>query len=319
MIRANTPILVFITISIASINVNGIHERPKRSKVFASLRAANCDIYLLQETHVSSASEGKQWESEWGGQAIFSPGTNRSAGVGLQIANHRVDQNGRVVSAKIHQLDSPNSDFQILNVYAPNTVSDRRSFFDTFWQYTFRNVPLVLGGDFNCVPDVRRDKFGGDDTFSFTGVNSLIDIYPAKFPTRSAYTWVNKAHTVGCRLDRFYVPQSWETQVSDVTVKPYAYSDHQLIRMTYTVGKHNPRGKGIWKFNTSLLKSEDFCEDLRHWRTHWRTQKASYSDLRVWWDAGKLLIKQLAIPTAFVSPNTGGPRLPPWKKNTINS
>ena len=312
MIFAQFCLFPLMAISILSINVNGIHERPKRSKVFASLRAANCDIYLLQETHVSSASEGKQWESEWGGQAIFSPGTNRSAGVGLlvnprarlEIANHRVDQNGRVVSAKIHQLDVPNSDFQILNIYAPNTVSDRRSFFDTFWQYTFRNVPLVLGGDFNCVPDVRRDKFGGDDTFgdkgitelhSFTGANSLIDIYRVNFPTRSAYTWVNKAHTVGCRLDRFYVPQSWETQVSDVTVKPFAYSDHQLIRMTFTVGKHNPRGKGIWKFNTSLLKSEDFCEEAVDFLRHWRTQKASYSDLRVWWDAGKLLIKQLAI------------------------
>ena len=71
--------LILMALSIASIiNVNGIHECPKKNKVFSSLRSANCDIYLPQETHVTNRHEGKLWESEWGGQAIFSPGSNRS-------------------------------------------------------------------------------------------------------------------------------------------------------------------------------------------------------------------------------------------------
>ena len=74
---------LFIVVQVVSINVNGIQERHKRSKVFSALRAENCYIYLLQETHVTSVHEGKLWESEWGGQAIFSPGSNRSAGVGF--------------------------------------------------------------------------------------------------------------------------------------------------------------------------------------------------------------------------------------------
>ena len=48
-----------MAISIISIKVNGIHEKPKRLKVFLALKAQNCDLYLLQETHPSSASEGK--------------------------------------------------------------------------------------------------------------------------------------------------------------------------------------------------------------------------------------------------------------------
>ena len=166
-------------------------------------------------------------------------------------------------------------------------MSDRRSFFDTIWQYTLNNVLLMLGGDFNCVPDERRDKFGGDDAFgdkgitelySFTNAQSLVDIYRIKFPTASVYTWINKSHTVGGRLDRFYVPQSWETQVSHMTVKPFAYSDHSAIRMPFAVGKFNPRGKGVWKFNTSLLQSDSFCEKMLNFLQQWRTQKASFSD-----------------------------------------
>ena len=109
-----------------------------RSKVFSSLRAENYDIYLLQETHVQSVQEGKLWESEWGGQAIFSPGSNRSAGVGIlinprspvKIVTHKADKSGRLISAKIQHH---NSEFQILNVYAPNIVSECKAFFDTFW------------------------------------------------------------------------------------------------------------------------------------------------------------------------------------------
>ena len=152
-----------MAVQIVSINVNGIQERHKRLKVFSTLRAENCDIYLLQETHVQSVQEGKLWEREWGGRAIFSPGSNRSAGVGIlinprssvEIATHKADKFGRLISAR---LKHNNSKFQILNVYAPNTVSDRKDFFDTFWQYTFRNVPLIVGGDFNCVPCVQKDN-----------------------------------------------------------------------------------------------------------------------------------------------------------------
>ena len=124
-------LLIIMALSICSINVNGIHERPKRIKVFHSLRAANCDIYLLQETHVSSVHDGRMWENEWGGRAIFSPGSHRSAGVGIlinpkssvEIVTHKADKSGRLISAK---LKHNNSEFQILNVYAPKTASDRK-------------------------------------------------------------------------------------------------------------------------------------------------------------------------------------------------
>ena len=78
-------IFVLMALSICSINVTGIKEKHKRSQLFSSLRAENCDIYLLQETHVQSVQEGKLWERDWGGQAIFSPGSNHSAGVGILI------------------------------------------------------------------------------------------------------------------------------------------------------------------------------------------------------------------------------------------
>ena len=142
MYNTDFILLIIMALSIGSINVNGIQERPKRIKVFHSLWAANSDIYLLQETHVSSVHDGKMWENEWGGWAIFSPGSHRLAGVGIlinlrssvEIVTHKADKSGRLISAK---LKHNNSEFQILNAYTPNTVSDWTPFFCQF-QLTYR-------------------------------------------------------------------------------------------------------------------------------------------------------------------------------------
>ena len=211
--------------TLCSINVNGMAELSKRQRVFHSLLALNYDIYALQETHLSSLELGKTWEKEWGGRALWSPGTNRSSGTALlfnprckvDITDHNSDLAGRVVSAKL-LID--NVSFQLINVYAPNDHSDRERFFDELWRFTFHNTDAIVVGDFNCVPDIGKDKFGGDACFgdraiaqlhAFTSSLGLEDIYRIKNPTGRLFTWFNGNHTVGCRLDRFYFTSSLAT------------------------------------------------------------------------------------------------------------
>ena len=92
------------------------------------------DIYLLQETHLPDVTQGKLWETQWGGQTHWAAGTNRSAGVGLllhpgsvvEVINHNIDTEGRVLSTKLKLHEQT---FQIINVYAPNKHSKRKTFF----------------------------------------------------------------------------------------------------------------------------------------------------------------------------------------------
>ena len=79
------PINFIMAVAICTLNVNGIAEHHKRLKVFKHLLDQHFDIYLLQETHLSDVTQGEQWEKEWGGRALWSPVTNRSAGVGFSI------------------------------------------------------------------------------------------------------------------------------------------------------------------------------------------------------------------------------------------
>ena len=197
---------------ICTLNVNGIAEHHKRLKVFKHLLDQHFNIYLVQETHLSDVTQGEQWEKEWGGRALWSPGTNRSAGVGLlfrprstvDIASNNIDSDGRVITGK---LKHNNHFFQIVNVYAPNKHAERETFFSNLWRLAFRNVDTIMAGDFNCVPDVRKDKCGGDDTFgdkgitqlnAFADVLSLEDVFRVKHPVDKLFTWFNGPHSVGC-------------------------------------------------------------------------------------------------------------------------
>ena len=125
-----------------------------------------------------------------------------------------------------------------------------------------------------------------------------------KNPSACAFTWFNGPHSVGCRLDRFYTPRMWRPQVRDLNCKPCSYSDHHLVSIKFQLGHSNPRGRGVWKFNTCLLKSDQFCADVNNFWPQWQLEKPVFTDPRVWWDAGKLQLKEIAIAHGIAAGNT---------------
>ena len=297
-----------MAVSLATINVNGVAEHHKRAKVFEALRMSRFDIFLLQETRLSDDVQGKAWEREWGGQAEWSPSSNRSAGVAVlihprsavKLVDHKADLAARVVTVKL-QVDKHN--FQILNIYAPNLPRERKTFFENLWRLKFPNLDTIMSGDFNCVADVYLDKQGGDvsgdhsitQLHTFTETLQLEDYFRVSNPSAKLFTWFNSSHSIGCRLDRFYTPRAWRLRVSAHACSPFAYSDHHLVSLKLTLGNSNPRGRGLWKFNTQLLRSENFCTAVCDFWPVWRDHKPAFTDPRVWWDAGKLQLKEIAI------------------------
>ena len=48
------PLVVMVAFSIATLNVDGIHDDDKRARIFEYLRSLKYDFYMLQETHVQT-------------------------------------------------------------------------------------------------------------------------------------------------------------------------------------------------------------------------------------------------------------------------
>ena len=75
----------YTTLSVLSININGMSEEKKRNKLFDILNNKNIDITLIQETH-STKNLINKWEKEWLGKSFWNSGLIvKSFGVAILI------------------------------------------------------------------------------------------------------------------------------------------------------------------------------------------------------------------------------------------
>ena len=94
---------------IISLNVRGLKNQRKRRSIFSYLKHQKCHCYFLQETY-SEPKDELIWKSEWGGEMLFSHGTNRQKGLcillnpsacSLLIESQYFDVDGRIVLVNI--------------------------------------------------------------------------------------------------------------------------------------------------------------------------------------------------------------------------
>ena len=127
-----------IDISVVSLNCNGLGDDAKRVAVFKNLRKKS-GIFLLQETHSTSATEQK-WIRQWGCKNIyFSHGTSNQNGVviaitsdyDMTIQNIWKDEHGRFI---VLDLVRNGVCYTIGNLYAPtrNHEIEQQDIFKAF-------------------------------------------------------------------------------------------------------------------------------------------------------------------------------------------
>ncbi len=255
---------------ILTFNCNGIRDDSKRRQVFNYLRSKGADLILLQESH-STANVEKIWENEWGGKVFFSNGTSNSTGVCILIKKNldykvhgvKRDQNGRILCLDI-ELDDCR--FSLCNLYAPN--HDKPEFFEECATLIdeFENVSKIIAGDFNLVFDISMDKKGGapvthfnsrDTLKAYMESNDMVDIWRLQHPDTRLYTWKRVKPAVFCRLDMILITEDLTGDIEKTNISPGFRSDHSMVIMDYN-STTQPRGRGFWKLNTSLLSDKEY-------------------------------------------------------------
>ena len=103
----------------------------------------------------------------------------------------------------------------------------------------------MVGGDFNCLLDLSKDKCGGNPFSGDTGAQhlkrlisrySLVDIWRKQHEHSGEFTRRNKSGTIRCRLDRFYISSSLtnDCDIGSDTL-PYLHSDHDIVHLEVLV------------------------------------------------------------------------------------
>ena len=265
------------------------------------------DLFLLQETHISCKTQADLIEKGFKGQCFWSFGIGKSVGVAIfvspkysgNIIRYVHDTDGRIVSLL---LNYNSFNFNIVNLHAPNTVSDRKAFFDRLHTFFLPPGDLILGGDFNCI-DSDLDRLNIKSDFSadkrrLSALKSdfcLVDVFRKRNPKSVSYMWSNKDFSQASRLDRFFISSSLLRSVRGNKCFPCPLSDHDFVDLFIAPDNISSHGRGVWKFSCNLLSDDVFMQTMSLLITSEKDKIQSFSSLGDWWDNLKIQIRRTCI------------------------
>ena len=160
--------------------------------------------------------------------------------------------------------------FTLATIYAPK--NDDPVFFERFFSHLqdFHCDGVSLGGDFNLVLNLDKDKKGGlakTHTKAVNAINEhatkfdLVDAWRVSNPDILRYTWRRRRPEIHCRLDFFIVSQSLMCNVTNTDILAGYKTDHSVTIQIAI--RSNPRGPGFWKLNTSFLSETEYINQIR--------------------------------------------------------
>lgn len=158
----------------------------------------------------------------------------------FELVNIDIDSNSRYIFLEAMVQGSP---LLLINVYAPNTLSQQEQFFSMLLskmdEKTFHPERyVIMGGDFNFYFNVDMDCSGGNPELKKRSIekvndimskNYLIDIWRIRHPNTRRFTWRQKTPLIERRLDFWLVSDSLQDDVDSVSIIPSLKSDHSFF------------------------------------------------------------------------------------------
>ena len=259
------------SIKVLSANCQGLRNQEKRTDVLSYFKESGASIVCLQDTHLTqndTASVRQIWPD-----CYVHGTTSNSRGVAI-LLNDNFEY--KVLCCKFDNIGNylqliimVNSlKINLITLYAPN--QDDPNFFNEIDKLVNEEESdyVILCGDFNLVLD------SGKDCRNYVNINNpkardrvsqlisdleLADIFRVTFPNSRRYTWRRKNPLKQARLDYFLISNSMRDIITKCSINPSYRSDHSIIEIQFAF--HNfQKGRGIWKFNNSLLKQNDYLK-----------------------------------------------------------
>uniref|UniRef100_A0A3Q2ZLG1 exodeoxyribonuclease III n=1 Tax=Kryptolebias marmoratus TaxID=37003 RepID=A0A3Q2ZLG1_KRYMA len=288
-----------------------LHQpRHRGARILSFIRAKNCQIVFIQETHLSLL-ESYRLGAGWVGFVGASCGSSKSRGVATLIdrrlqfkcLKQSTDKEGRML---LMLCEIQGYSIILANVYAPNV--DDPSFFGLLEKklIDLGNYPIIVAGDFNEVMDTTLDRSTTITRIPKTHIAlkgmckacCLVDVWRLQHPSGRDYTFYSPPHRSLSRIDFFLVSKSLMTAVASTNIGNIILSDHSPIYLFMSTINTTVRS-ARWRLNSSLLLEEAFKDSLRSQiKLYIDTNIASAPSAGVAWEALKAYLRGHIIQQA---------------------
>ena len=264
-----------MALNLATLNVRGLRDPGKCTRLLGELKTLGVDVAAVQETHFTCGADCRVLESDFN---VFSAyGSRTSAGVSLLVGrglDADVDvvfagDGGRLVVADVAVRGFR---FRLVAVCAPSIVVERVSFFRRLAPFLDGARRLVLVGDWSAILDPGMDGVGrgarrvGGCEGGLAGLvarHGLVDGFRLDRPGREMWTWLDGSPSarVGSCLDGVLVRRADIDFVGCPTFRLMAWTGRGLVRVGLRLAD-GPGLAGCWRFSASLLEVRDFRDRL---------------------------------------------------------
>ena len=233
------------------------------------------------------SKEYTQWEEKWPHKSIWSGSNeNKNDVVAILIKNPSILVKGSTVvrdgRALLAHLTFMGRDFNLLNIYGHNDKNDRYDLLEALQPHMLGRVPLVLGGDFNCVLN-SSDRRGAGEDFRVDKSSVLLqglcrdfklkDCFKTLHPREEGFTWFSGDGSRASRIDYVFTRDCPPT---DARLTPVFFSDHAMLSCTLSLSSGVTKGSGLWKLNCSLLEDKELVSQYREQFSQWQTLQDFY-------------------------------------------
>ena len=194
----------------------------------------------------------------------------------------------------------------LCNIYAPNNQTNQLEFLQELNNCIIDKTELttlIVGGDCNCTLS-KKDKIGGTAWVSTNYRNllvttmdmfDLIDIQRVRHPKLCKFTYESKALGMKSRIDYFLLAKNLTKSVKKTEIYPSIAPDHNAIYISLFWSCETPRGPGLWKFNNTLLKDEEYVEWVRQTYSNTLNYYRQVTNKSLLWELIKMEIRNATI------------------------
>lgn len=246
-------------LKIASLNVNGLSNPVKRSRVLAKMKKDKSQIIFLQETHMSRLEHEKLKKFGYPNTFCSSCKNSRKRGVAtivnslnFDLIEEKKDSEGRYIIIK-GRIDNVLATF--VNVYAP-PESDR-SFFKKVFDLivSVSEGILVCSGDWNTILNhqldtTSRSRRGSPKSKALNILMKdagLFDVWRSAHSRDREFTHYSATHNVHSRLDFFLMNTIDRYRVQECTIGSADISDHNIVYLVIHLNKPTMEAE-YWNF-----------------------------------------------------------------------
>ena len=196
--------------------------------------------------------------------------------LGISDLRKKTDNGGRILVLEASLEDKK---YILINIYNSNTESEQMETLENLNRILntidySHEKHIILGGDLNIFFDSSLETSGGNPTIKKKSLRIILAIkerldlcyiWRIRNPKTCRYTFRqnHSSAVIQRRLDYFFISNNMQEFFSKTDILTSFLSDHSPVFFTSSDSALDTYGKGLWKFNSSLIENEEYVSAMK--------------------------------------------------------